>query len=210
MPVPPLQRAAWSGPKDNIPADLLAATTRLFQQGLADPRGCDYRVVSVGVGSCWSRDASVVECHGWVLPTTEKAAQRFAVCWNGMVYPLVSVGGKADLKADITALLKTEDSTHKARPDQALVLFPEWPSEGESVSEKTILPLKACLLLRLGEGELAARLWRAWPPPDADDAEKRDVYVELSDALKWAMFDRAVCARCAGTIAWVCSRPRPP
>jgi hypothetical protein len=133
-----------------------------------------------------------------VLPTTEKAAQRFAVCWNGMVYPLVSVGGKADLKADITALLKTEDSTHKARPDQALVLFPEWPSEGESVSEKTILPLKACLLLRLGEGELAARLWRAWPPPDADDAEKRDVYVELSDALKWAMFDRAVCAQMRG------------
>ena len=38
LPEPPMQRAAWSAPKVDLPADLLAATTRLFEQGLADPR----------------------------------------------------------------------------------------------------------------------------------------------------------------------------
>ena len=72
------QKAAWTAPKADVPADLVTATTRLFQQGLADPRGCDYRTISVGTGSCWSGDAGVAECHGWVLPAAEKTAQRFA------------------------------------------------------------------------------------------------------------------------------------
>lgn len=182
LPEPPQQRAAWTAPKADVPASLLAATTRLFREGLADPRGCDYRTISVGTGSCWSGDAGVVECHGWVLPAKEAAAQRFAVCWNGMVYPVVSVGDKADLKADIKSLAPFGR------------FGADCPPEGMSVSEKFMLPLKVCLLLRLGEGDLAVQAWKKWTEPLGKDAEKLDLYAVLSNALEWSMFDRAICA----------------
>ncbi len=183
---PPMQKAAWTAPKADVPADLVTATTRLFQQGLADPRGCEYRTISVGTGSSWSGDAGVAECHGWVLPAAEKTAQRFAVCWNGMVYPVVSVGDKADLNSDMQAVLKARGNGNR--------FGTACPPEGASVSETTVLPLKVCMLLRLGEGDLAAGLWKNWAAPEAKDAQKNDVYVELSGALEWAIFDRAICA----------------
>ena len=191
LPLPPLQHAEWSAPTTDVPASLLTATTRLFQQGLADPRKCDYRTISVGTGSCWSGDAGVVECHGWVLPPADKAAQQFAVCWNGLVYPVVAVGEKADFKADIRALVKADDDAPAARakddPDFPFVRFGAGcPSEGASVSERAMLPLKVCMLLRLGEGELAARFWKSWTGPRAKNAEQHNIYVELSAELIWA------------------------
>ena len=207
LPLPPLQHADWSAPTADVPAGLLTATTRLFQQGLADPRGCDYRTISVGTGSCWSGDAGVVECHGWVLPAADKAAQQFAVCWNGLVYPVVSVGDKADFKADIRALVKADDDARQrgrkaTRTFHSCDLAPAARAKAQSVSEKAMLPLKVCMLLRLGEGELAARFWKSWTGPRAKNAEQHDVYVELSAALKWAMFDRARSAPiCGATIA---------
>ena len=34
--------------------------------------------------------------------------RSFAVCWNGLVYPVVTVAEPADLQADVRNLLKTE------------------------------------------------------------------------------------------------------
>jgi hypothetical protein len=122
----------------------------LFEQGLADPRGCEYRSVSVGTGNCWFGDGGVVECHAWVLPAKEKSGQRFAVCWNGMVYPIVSTGDKADWKADIQALLKSVDDARKGQADATFWRFGSGcPNEGTSVSERSMLPLKVCMVLRL-------------------------------------------------------------
>ncbi len=200
---PPMQEAAWTPPKADVPEDVIAATTRLFQQGLADPRGCEYRSISVGTGSCWSGDGGVVQCHGWVLPATEKGSQQFAVCWNGLIYPALKVGDKADLKADIDAVIKADEdaraATAKDNPDFP---FMRWrsgcPSEGESTSQSAMLPLKVSLLLRLGESDLAGRYWKCWTGPAAKEGERVDFYIELAEALKWSAFDRAVCAHMRG------------
>lgn len=96
---------------------------------MADPRGCSYREIEVGIGNVWSGDGGVVSTHGWVLPS--RGDQRFAVCWNGLVYPAVSVGTNADLEADVT-MLETNGFTtwYSALP------------EGMSVSQGSLLGLK--------------------------------------------------------------------
>ena len=92
LPEPPLQHQAWTAPSATLPATLVSAVDLLYRQGVADPRGCEYREVEVVVGSVWSGDGGIHKVHGWVLPRGNASAQRFAVCWNGQVYPAISVG----------------------------------------------------------------------------------------------------------------------
>ena len=76
--------------------------------------------------------------HGWVLPG--KVEQRFAVCWNGLVYPAISVGEPADLRADVRAAVqKTGRRWQNALP------------EGFTMAHETCLPINGCLLFRLGD-----------------------------------------------------------
>ena len=86
LPTPPQQTSPWTPPA-GLPGPLVSAATTLFDQGLADPRGGDYRQVSVAVGNVWSGDGGVARTHAWVLPVDTPGGQRFAVCWNGLVYP---------------------------------------------------------------------------------------------------------------------------
>jgi hypothetical protein len=206
LPESPQQRKAWTPPETKLPETFVTATVALFRAGLADPRGCAYRVIEVGVGDCWGH-SGVVTTHGWVLPAPDAKKQRFAVCWNGLVYPVVSVGKAADLKADIAALVK-EDEAMRARHAREQ---PTWPfnrlehawSEGHSVSHQSLLPLKASLLLRLGEEELARRVWTAWtagmqPNTNNNDRDLKDPFILLATDWVWAAFDRAVCAHMRG------------
>ena len=61
---------------------------------MADPRGCEYREVEVG-------DGGPVKTRGFVLPERPGDAGRFAVGWDGVVYPAFAVGAPADLEADV-------------------------------------------------------------------------------------------------------------
>jgi hypothetical protein len=202
LPDSPRQGAAWTWTATNLPANYVSATRALFEQGLADPRDCEYREIEVGTGSAWQGDGGVVTTHGWVLPG--RKSQRFAICWNGLVYPAVSLGAKADLAADGANLV-----TNGSRP-----WYPAIP-EGMSVSPVSSLGVKGCLLLRLGRGDLAAGFWQsqirraqdvqnalnsqfhftnapstngapAWPDTDP--------YLEWANDWAWAMFDRMICA----------------
>src|SRR5438105_3368324 len=87
LPDPPRQHSAWH-PDPNIPGDILSAAKTLFAQGFPDPRGCDYREIEVEVSGVWSGKSSVVKTRGWVLPTNARETNRFAICWNGLVYPV--------------------------------------------------------------------------------------------------------------------------
>ena len=148
LPTPLMQHSRWTLPETPLPTNYLSATRLLFEQGLADPRGCDYRVIEIGTGNVWSGDGGVVETHGWVLPG--RPPPHFAVCWNGLVYPVVGVGTNADLEADVANLGTNGFTTwYSAIP------------EGMSVSQGSLLGLKGCLLLRLGRIDLAARYWQA-------------------------------------------------
>ena len=203
------KNAAWTPPV-GLPAPLVSATASLFAEGLADPRGGDYRQISVQTGSVWSGDGGIVETHGWVLPTTPSAPATGprAVCWNGLVYPVVSVGGKASLSADVAAIIKADDAVRaaqaKANPSEPYFRFLQGAiPERQLISETSLLPLKAALLVRLGEGSLAQKFWAAWQagtPPrhnDNDDA-LRDPYLLMADEWVSGLFDRAVTAHMRG------------
>ena len=116
IPEPPRPNAPWTAPAVDLPAALGTVVEALFQAGMADPRGCEYRAVEVAVGSCWSGDGGVAPTHGWLLPAKDGDKQRFAVCWNGLVYPVVAVGDAADLKADVLAVVKADEEMRAQAP----------------------------------------------------------------------------------------------
>lgn len=202
LPVPPKQTSPWSPPPTDLPTNYISATKILFEQGMADPRGCDYHAIQVSTGNVWQGDGGVVSTHGWVLPGN--AAQKFAVGWNGMVYPVVSVGTNADLEADV-AMLETNG-------------FSSWGSaipEPMSVSHSSMLGLKGCFLLRLGKTDLAIRLWLAQErrgrsfqnemmrrfsetnglaSTNEIKLSDADPYLGWATDWAWAMFDRTICA----------------
>jgi len=218
IPVPPGQSQAWSAPQNDLPPDALSAMTDLFKVGLADPRGCEYRQVEVVVGSCWGY-SNVMKTDGWVLPSADK--QKFGICWNGLVYPLVSVGPAADLHSDISAMLTKDraqivearsrfDQTEKQREDEAKREGKEyhhidWPlrwntnvvPEATSIATDSMRPIKAALLLRVGETELAEKVWSEWSSV-MQQMGAYNPHLQLADDWVWALFDRAVCAHMRG------------
>jgi hypothetical protein len=104
IPDPPRQREPWQSPATTLPKFLVSASSTLFEQGLADPRGCDYHAIEVGIGDVWSGDGGVMKTHGWVLPAPDGANTRFAVSWSGLVYPTVSIGEPADPATDVKVI----------------------------------------------------------------------------------------------------------
>ena len=206
-PIPPHQHDPWTAPA-TLPPALISATTALFAEGLADPRGCEYRQIAVGTGSVWSGDGGVVQTHGWVLPAAAGQKQSFAVCWNGLVYPVISVGRLADLQGDVNAAM-TADAQDRAQQAGNSPGFPftrftsNAEPEADAVSEKSLLPLKVCLLLRLGENTLARRFWDEWAaglPPNVNNnaAAVKDPYLTLASDWTWSLFDQAVHAHESG------------
>ncbi|MCC6823395.1 MAG: hypothetical protein IT579_21905, partial [Verrucomicrobia subdivision 3 bacterium] len=118
LPPPPQQHAHWTSPA-NVPTNLLSALTTLFEQGFPDPRGCEYREIEVTVSGLWGAGESLWRgggaeperkplaraTRGWVLPETSDQTQRFAICWNGLIYPTTNIGPAVDLHAEATNLL---------------------------------------------------------------------------------------------------------
>jgi hypothetical protein len=208
LPTPPRQSAAWTPPPTKLPATLVSTAEHLFQLGLADPRGCEYREIEVLVGGYapeWKD--SVETTHGWVIPAAPEDPRQFGVCWNGLVYPLLSVGKTADLRADVWAAAKAEPQSNSGitgwywRGN-----FEGWhlcnPNEARAVSCESPLPTKVCLVLRLGKIGLAETLWDHWTDvlleagqlPDAVSVAQqhvKDPYVTLANCWAWALSDRA-------------------
>jgi len=199
LPQPPKQKVDWTAPVTKLPESFVVATRTLFDLGLADPRGCDYRMIKLTIGI----DQPF---RGWVLPAEGKATERFAVCWNGLVYPVTSVGEKADLKADILAAIKADKAALEDQKDRFLDMLRFNPTsaagEWTALTHETILPLKACLLLRIGEEELARELWSAWSDRIQDvnnNAEyKEKPFLVLAANWTWYAFDRALSAHIRG------------
>ena len=222
IPTPPQQAATWKAPETKLSKEFVSATATLFRQGLADPRGCEYREIEVVVGSFeppWSD--TILKTHGWVLPDAGKQAQHFGVCWNGLVYPLVSIGKPADMRADASTATKAEvevalvgtGRTWKAYFENFCLCHP-W--EGRCVYHWSPLPVKTCLLLRLGEAALAEKVWNRWTGGlwsysvedqqyhdgkervEANKPYLKDPYLVLANLWTLSLFDRAVAAHLRG------------
>jgi hypothetical protein len=177
-PEPPRQGERWAPPKHRLPVEWVRAADTLFQQGLADPRGCEYRVVRVTVvkGGFFRQtsDTSPMTTHAWVLPVRPGDPRRYAVGWSGLVVPVDFVGDKADLAADVRTSVRYAKGADR---DEILA---EWPvgSVAWSLWYKNLDPFAGCLLLRAGEGELASQLWEAY----AAGSKLREPYTRLAAA----------------------------
>jgi hypothetical protein len=214
IPDPPRQGQPWTPPETSLPRFLVRASATLFEQGLADPRGGDYRAIEIVVGSVWSNAGEVLSTHGWVLPEAQGDKTRFAVTWSGMVYPTVSVGAPADLEADVKALEDTGRARRKAAEERPGVgsadAFDGFGTNHEAfpISLTGLHPTKVALLLRLGRADFAERVWAAAtgrPREEAGKAKARvDLthygvsYVTMATDLAWYHFDRALCAHMRG------------
>lgn len=225
LPVPPQQIAPWIPSETSLPREFVSATNTLFRLGLADPRGCEYREIKVVVGGLggagmWSMTVST---HGWVIPNDKKQTQSFGVCWNGLTYPLSSIGGTVDLRADTATATKAKPRFFQQGGAWVNGVPPHFedmgicnPAESRSISIDSPLPIKACLLLRLGEAELAEKLWHHWTsrlrsfssrPPmllsiensvEPNKAILNDPYLVLANCWTVTLFNRAVAAHMRG------------
>ncbi|MBN2383600.1 hypothetical protein JXQ70_12040 [bacterium] len=203
IPVPPQQTRSWTAPQTSFPEVFISANSELFEQGLADPRGCEYREIEVVIGSCWRGDAGILTTHGWVLPRGGNSKYQFAVCWNGLVYPVVLVGGTTNLHNDVETFIELDKAMRAQRAKDHPIFpysrFPEAIPERDSISHESIQPIKASLLIRLGEVDLAKKVWTTWfdgmrHNSNNDQNISDDPYLMLATDWTWALYDRAVCA----------------
>jgi hypothetical protein len=179
LPTPPQQNAPWPHGDDA----LSKAAALLFEQGLADPRGLEYREIEITLGSPWNGGGYPLKTHGWILPSKDSNGQ-FAVAWNGLVYPVINIGNSANLHDDWEAEGTGKESSLRV----------SWRSVNEESAVRFGLlePLKVVLLLRLGETELAQRLWKLAPH------NEKDPYLDLAGDWKWNAFERAATAHMRG------------
>ncbi|MDI1433623.1 hypothetical protein [Polyangium sorediatum] len=208
LPAPPAQgKPTKPGPRLGLPEDLVRAVETLFRSGVADPRGLPYHEVSITLTTQPEGPGEVVATKGFVLPGPEHEP-RFGVLWNGLVYPLVSVGPAADLYADIEALRAND----KRICDQQAAHFPDMPCirtraprpELPSHRLEEILPMHAAILVQLGQDTLARSVWESWIKGGDLDAvpeiagRERDIFARLAEHFLHGLRDRGFWAHVRG------------
>jgi hypothetical protein len=213
LPRPPQQEERWVPPKSGLPEAVIDAARELFEQGFADPRGCEYCAVELAGEAEAHRNAVTrpPTTHAWVIPTGTADGPRFAVAWNGLVYPLKAVGPAVALEADVRALLAPPDARAAGK---RLFVRPESGSSWNLTSggaidnirtatQQELIPAKAILLVRLGRADLAAAVWKAGMGQSAGEpkggvAEDRAWYLQLAADWAWALLDRAASVHSRG------------
>ena len=211
IPSPPASDEKWTPPSE--PQLLAKVTDLLFAQGMADPRGCEYRQIKVMTGSvwgnydrgAWNTNGTVIQTHGWVLPTDGKSAQRFAVCWNGWVYPVLAVGDPCSVEEDVQKQLQPLDKKKNQNESFQRGLWTYMDAVGDqpALSYETPVPIKAILLMRIGKSELASSVWAlAYKDPDIPTREPpkelKEAYEGLAITWLFSLYNRAICAQMRG------------
>ncbi|WP_148595780.1 hypothetical protein [Aquisphaera giovannonii] len=192
IPDPPRQGTPWTPPETRLPKFLVSATDALFAQGVADPRGCEYRAVQPASPSGrWGGRPG--RGHAFVLPAIAGDDRRFAVGWDGILIRLEEVGPEADLEADVRAraeaLRKGREAAREDRFQRPGTSFWRTGPAEEGVAAEVVAPVQVCLLLRLGRADLAERLFAAATPwnPDGPRPDLTDYGVSyLTLANEWA------------------------
>jgi len=177
-PVPPQQNEKWTPPATNLEPAVVDAITQLFKDGLPDPRGCEYREIEIAESKKWT-----FKTNGWVLPGV--GAQKYAIAWNGVMYPVVSVGVPVDLPKEIAAIAPNQRRFNGYGVG--------WPMSDQLSSNVEVgaLPIHVAFLLRLGEGKLAEEMWDAGYA-DQGNIPAPDPYLEMASVWLDRWYNRAV------------------
>lgn len=168
--------------EQKLPPDFVSCVNWLATLDFPVSHDCNYREVEIIVGDVWSNRGIPTITHAWLLPASKSAASpfRFAIAWNGLVYPAVDKG-EASLASDVRNLKRSKWIGQK--------------NEGQSVSHETLTHSKAAVLFALNEPELAKQcidaIGGAIPP-------NNDFTKTLIAEWAWSNFERAVCAHMRG------------
>ena len=211
IPAPPASKEKWTPPEG--PKLLAEITELLFGLGMADPRGCEYRQIKVMTGSVWGNydghqwntDGTPIQTHGWILPADGNNPRRFAVCWNGWVYPVLAVGDPCNVDEDVQKQLQPLDKKKNQNESFQRGLWTYMDAVGDqpALSYETPVPIKAILLMRIGKPELASSLWAlAYKDPDVPTREPpkelKEAYEGLATTWLFSLYNRAICAQMRG------------
>lgn len=176
--IPAPRAGQWTPPEQ--PQPLAEVTGLVFNLGMADPTGGEYRQIKLELGQGYGSWVQLT--HGWVLPADEKSPQRFAVCWDGLVHPVTAVGAPCDVDKDMEVLIGKLDAVKGKGFIWEVDAF-----SSRVVSWRNWSSTKCALLLRIGKKDLATRLWDAsramrdekYPKPPSDiDSVYREIAVQ--------------------------------
>jgi hypothetical protein len=160
------------------------AVRTLLEAGLPDPVGLPYRKIAIPTGNCYSGDSGAIRTEGWMLPA-KHGEPRFAIAWNGLVYPVVKDFGKADLSVTAARIMKVGDK-EKA----------QWHDTGEAriVNPYSLNSFHCLYLTRLGYSESADYIINHRD----STLNKTPTAASFASDLAWSHYDRAVCAHMRG------------
>jgi hypothetical protein len=190
FPYPPMQSRPWVLSSTNLPLNLQSAVNVLFQTGMADPRGCDYREIEVVVGSVSKVSGIVIKTHGWVLPAASGARTNYAIGWNGLIYPVISIGNPANAEDDARAMMRAMQPP--AIPNKVVfdLGVQTYTDEEYGLNIRWLTQAKAAMIFRFASSDLVAECARLFP--------NKDPFLALSTGCLWTAFDRAMNAHMRG------------
>ena len=140
--------------QEALPGAVLRAVDDLYRLGLGDPNQGQYREIEIPMGThAFGGKVKPLRTRGWVLPSNSPDAVASAVCWDGIVRKVESVGPPANLDADLAVILSPS-------PD-ALSRRMEISGNAELVQDRLTLG-KLPLLIRLGRMREAVDTWNRW------------------------------------------------
>jgi hypothetical protein len=174
----PDNKESWKGPFAEVLRDFLKA-------GLPDPIGLPYHRITIVTGNCYCGDNGPIEIEAWLLPGEEKS-QRFAIAWNGLVYPVLEDRGDADLKATVAKILKAGEKERAS--------WFESGDEATSVTPTTLTLIHGLYLTRLGFPEAAEHVQKGREASLKTPPLKEELAIDWT----WSHFDRAVSAHMRG------------
>lgn len=185
-----MQSQPWRLLSTNLQPGLQSAVNVLFKTGMADPRGCEYREIEVVVGNFRTASATTNKTRGWVLPAANGVHKNFAIGWNGLIYPVESVGKPASAEDDARALIRA--MSPPAIPNK--VIFDlgaqTYIDEDYSLSVRWLTPAKAAMIFRFATPEIAEECAQLFP--------NKDPFLTLSTGFLWDAFNRAMSAHMRG------------
>ncbi len=189
IPAPP-RNPLWRLPQTNIPAEYTDSFAAAFEHILADPRNCEYMEVEVPAGDDAFGGFYRLKTHGWLLPRDDEHSQPFAILWNGLIYPVISIGSTASVDYDVRRLIAShtlQDDIIAIPKQERMRLFEIFVSN--SYHHGTI----CALLLHLGKTTLAEELYHS-----VKQQNSHSITSDLSEIAIWSLFSRALAAHMYG------------